>query len=98
MSKGRSVWKFVLEVGRSGIISMPVGATILPRIEVVPGGGSVCLWAEVDLEQPKEVREFFIVGTGHRLPNVSARYIGTDLDERTGLVWHVYEVMEGRNG
>ena len=49
---------------------------------------NICLWAEVDTDQPMMNFPVAIVGTGHgRNPNVSI-YVGTVQQE--DLVWHIY--------
>ena len=59
------------------------------------------IWAEVDLDGPKdkdfetESRVFCLVGTGHTLPSgQSLEYIGTAQMYQGSLVLHLYEIKE----
>lgn len=48
-------------------------------------------WAERDLDgRSLRERVFFIVGTGHDIPN-RAKYWGTAPRTPDGFVWHLYE-------
>jgi hypothetical protein len=47
------------------------------------------MWAEVNLDLPREARGFFIIGTGFSIPSDSI-YVGS-VQMDSGLVWHVYE-------
>jgi len=70
-------------------VQIPDGAKILDAQmqEDIP-----TLWAEVETDNQRVVRTFFIVATGQPLPKECARYIATMQDGP--LVWHVYEVSE----
>lgn len=79
-----SIFKFRLE-HLAEEVQMPVGAQIL---HVHDQDGGPCIWALVDPDAKKEVRRFFIVGTGHKF-DPRWQYIGTA--HCGGLVWHVFE-------
>jgi hypothetical protein len=85
----KTIYKYSIETTDEQIIEMPAGAKILT---VQPQGAfSLCLWAEVDTEQPKEQRTLLTYGTGHPMRNTQQRYIGTYQLQGGGLVFHVYE-------
>jgi hypothetical protein len=84
----RQIWKYPLPKGLN-LLEMPEKA--IPR-SVQIQGGQLCLWAEVQTNQPLEKRRFIVIGTGHPFPPVETRpdiYIGTVQDG--ALVWHIYE-------
>lgn len=55
----------------------------------------VWVWFEVDtLLDKSSQRTLQVFGTGHAIPEHEdkvARWVGTDIDMSTGLVWHLYE-------
>ena len=72
-------------------VGMPKGAVIL-SVGSQSGAELVC-WARVDTNEPKKIRQFRIVGTGHSLDNddmARLEFIST-VQTPSGLVWHVYE-------
>lgn len=53
--------------------------------------GTICLWAEVVANDPRRTaRVFRTVPTGQSVA-LDETYIGTVLDLKGALVWHVYE-------
>ena len=69
---------------------MPQHAKIL---SVAEQDGVLCLWAEVDTEQPPHDRTILIRGTGN--PMLSRKlepveFIGTAVCD--SCVWHIYEL------
>lgn len=65
------------------------------RLVVGPDAPHVVdFWAEYDDERPKVARTFQVFGTGHPLPE-GARWRGTTARTLEGLVWHLYELLEG---
>ena len=94
----RTIHKYLLSITDEQVVEMPIGAEILTV--QTQGANSVCLWAEVDAEQPKESVTIFTYGTGHQMRDVKQRYIGTyQLNGGglvgNGLVFHVYREVEG---
>ncbi len=82
------IYKFPLLPSSNGVIEMPMNAVVLT---VQMQGNVPTLWASCHPTAPKEMRSFFIVGTGHIFePSHNARYIGT-VQMNNGLVWHIYE-------
>jgi hypothetical protein len=70
---------------------MPNDAKVLHFAEQ---GEQLCLWCEVDPQNPPERRVFRVVGTGHTVDGLGLmRYIGTAHEgpREAPLVWHLYE-------
>ena len=64
--------------------------------------GTPCMWVRLDTDAPKIRRHFYVVGTGHPMPEGAqvspyaelpnrGRYVGTFQLESHGLVFHVFE-------
>jgi hypothetical protein len=53
--------------------------------------GTPCVWAIVDTEQEQEIRGFYIVGTGHEIPERAGRYVGTFQLGGGQYVFHLFE-------
>lgn len=85
------VWRYEVRPLTTQQISMPQGAQVLSVAEHPLG--DVSLWALVDTNAEREMREFTVAGTGWAVNPDSARYIGT-VPLREGLVFHVFETTE----
>lgn len=92
------VWKSVIKIIRDGDVTLPKGARILTA---QMQGSSLCLWSLVNSAMPEELRTIRVYGTGHPIappdtladdPLSTLRYIAT-VQDRGGLVWHVFEVL-----
>lgn len=83
----KTIWKYPLD-SVFGILSMPVGAQIL---SVANQFSSICLWVLVDTNAPAENRRFYVVGTGHPLPEEPTVYRGTAKVENGHIILHVFE-------
>jgi hypothetical protein len=70
----KSIWKFPLGDSTHPTLTMPVGAEIL---SVQVQHGKPQLWALVDPDAPKEVRSFYVYGTGWDVEQNTLRFIGT---------------------
>jgi hypothetical protein len=81
-----TIWKFTLELTDLQGMEMPSGARILT---VAAQGSSVCLWAHVDPEAPRETRTIRLYGTGHPMPENPGVYLGTF--QMAPLVFHAFE-------
>lgn len=83
----RIIYKYVLEVTDYQAIELPKGTKIL---DFQQQNGLICMWALVDTDKPKELRRFWIIGTGHPVPD------GWDLSyylatvQVSGYVWHIF--------
>lgn len=87
----RTIWKFSFRLKPEATFSMPKGAEI---IHVAEQHGDVHLWAIVDDAKTAEERKFFLIGTGHPLPDVKLSHLGTALVYHGDLVLHVFEREE----
>lgn len=84
-------------------IEMPKGAKILSfqyqqkTICAVTkqGFGILYIWCLIDETQPKEIREFVMVGTGFEFDSSKLTYIGTVQEEQ--YVWHLFENKHNEN-
>jgi len=88
------IFKYRIPAGDSSSIEMPVGAKILSV--GVQNVNEIYIWALVDEMAKKEVRVFYVFGTGHDVPiSFSLNFIGTvQIDCHpfpAVLVWHVFE-------
>lgn len=81
-----AVWKFKLPLEAMSTIQMPVGAKI---VHVGEQCGEICMWAEVDVTSENGPRLFYVVGTGHPMPQGALYHIGTV--QIMEFVWHVYQ-------
>lgn len=54
---------------------------------------AVTFWAEVDDNQPRVVRKFTLVGTGHFYPDAGVQHVGTALMDDGRFVWHLLELV-----
>lgn len=84
----KTIWKFPLEIKDVQEISVPAGAGIMT---VQMQGGRPCLWAHLNQQDIFQKRRIFIVGTGHSVPEVNVRYIGTFQTAGGALVFHAFE-------
>ena len=83
-----TVYKYDLEIVYEQTVQMPAGAVVLtvqmqhdrPRI-----------WVRCDPSKPTVDRKFYTHGTGHRIMDVTAQYVGTYQTHNGALVLHVFE-------
>jgi hypothetical protein len=74
-------------------LMLPVNAEILTAA-VQPNPERIVVWAMVDTEEMKSSREIVLVGTGHEIPRLPLRFIGTCQLADPALVLHVFEVTK----
>lgn len=88
-----TIHKYTLETfGPEVTVKMPAGAIVR---HAGNQHGNLCLWAEVDTNNPLRDRIFRVVGTGNRLECESGRYLnyrGTAIFSNGDLVLHVFEL------
>lgn len=87
----RTIYKYPLPAGECAI-SLPAGAKFL---HVAEQGGRVSIWAEVETDNPAQMRRIKSYGTGFEmLPENRAQhhFIGTFMTDGGQYVWHVYEI------
>lgn len=87
----KAVWKYPIPLRAAISILMPAGAQVL---SLQLQHDEPVLWAlvDTDTEEPPEEREFYLVGTGHPIPNCAGHHIGTF--QLHGLVFHLFEVPD----
>ncbi len=86
------IFKYPLRVADEVTIPLPAGAQVLT---VQVQRGQPCLWAMVDLQVVAEPRSFYIIGTGHPMPQLASRYVGTFQLIDGDLIFHVFEKKTG---
>jgi hypothetical protein len=84
----KAIWKFEIEIKDSQQVAMPLLAEVLCA-QFQHGG--LCLWAVVETDNSIQPRTIEIFGTGHRMPEIERRYIGSVQMAGGQLVWHVFE-------
>lgn len=86
----KTIHKFPLKVTDRQTLVLPLGARILT---VQAQRETPCIWAEVDAGKNvfTEQRTFLTFGTGHDMPDLVAKYVGTYQLKGGELVFHVYE-------
>jgi hypothetical protein len=84
----QAIWKYPLPPIGVCNMEMPAKAKVLC---VQVQGGMPCLWALVDVDELKSIREFVTYGTGHVHIAISGKYVGTYQLDNGGLVFHVFE-------
>ncbi len=67
-------------------VALPRGAK---PISVGMQSGWPKLWAIVDVDEMPEPRAFYMLGTGHPMPDRLGAFVGTLFDG--AYVWHVFE-------
>lgn len=90
-----TIWKYELDIGEVLPVEMPRGAKVR---YVGMQGDQLCVWAQVDSDQPLVKRVFAVHGTGHTI-RPTARENGTELPTYLGtfmmyggeLVFHVFD-------
>jgi hypothetical protein len=82
-----TIWKYELNTE----IRMPKGAII---ISTALQNGSICIWAMVEPENPKETRRFAALQTGEQMayPVHNYVFVGTIL-ETQNYVLHIFEYL-----
>lgn len=84
----KTVWKYEIRGGLKTPVPLPDGA------KVVHAGldptGAPCVWAEVDTEAKTKKTTFFLIGTGHEIPDKTT-HLGSFIDGP--FVWHVYSII-----
>lgn len=85
----RRIWKYTLS--SESEISMPKGAEVLCVHEQ---GEDICLWALIKPDVEMETRTFFSFGTGHKVSDLSLKYIGTSFLRGGLLVFHTFELLK----
>jgi hypothetical protein len=85
----KTIYKYPIEViGRQAIL-LPKYAEVL-CVQIDNKNGDPHIWCLVETENPLELVEFIIFGTGQEITNKEAmRYIGTF--QQSVFVWHLFK-------
>lgn len=83
-----TIWKYPLEITDRQNVMMPEGAQILTAHMQ---GETLCLWALVNSQAPKQRRDIEIIGTGNPAQEANRKYIATTQMSGGALIWHVFE-------
>lgn len=86
----KTIWKFELGIEDRRLLEIPIGAEVLA---VQVQGSTPCMWALVDPDAEREVRDFIMCGTGHVIPDVELKHLGTYQLYSGNFVGHVFEVV-----
>ncbi len=89
----KTIYKYPVQldaVQSNASIDLPVGAHILSV--AVQGQKTLCVWALVDPEAPKDTRRFRIIATGERFDPTGMTYIGTFHGVAGWMVFHLFEM------
>ena len=84
----KTIWKYPLSGSSYQSIEMPRGAKIL---DVQNQSGKPCIWALVDTEQPHEIRNFLVYGTGWKIEGTPGKFIGTFQLDGGAYVFHLFD-------
>ncbi len=87
----KTIWKYELLLSSSNQheIVIPKDAKILT---VQTHKDELCIWALVETDNPKTVRQFRVYGTGQMIINPNRlEYVATTQQMGGALVWHVFE-------
>lgn len=89
-----TIYKYEIpNIGVRNTLTMPEGARIVhfaEQISALHVGSGLCVWAQVDKNQPLEARDFVIKGTGHLIEE-GLVYVATA--QSGPYVWHLHEVL-----
>lgn len=70
----RTIHKWVLSPATGFVVEAHAGAKVL---KVGDQDLKLTVWAEVDTDRPIVKRHFYVVGTGHEVPEDAGQYHGT---------------------
>jgi len=94
MACSRVIWKFPIPQQDVFSIEVPKGAHLL-TLQVQHG--VPCLWAMVKPEAEKEIRRFWLIGTGHPipddLPGEEMKHLGSCQLADGRLIFHLFEIV-----
>lgn len=84
----RTIYKQELDIRDIQIITVPFGAKML---YLDKQKDTICVWYECETKNPYEERTIYCFGTGHEIPNIGLRYIGSTMMLNGEVVFHYYE-------
>jgi hypothetical protein len=88
----RTIWRYSWDLSELDdiiVTKMPSNATV--RSAGTKFGNDLCIWAEVEPDNPLESRYFLVRGTGHPFSGREGNFIDTVIYKNYNLVFHVYE-------
>lgn len=89
----KTIHKYPLQITDRQIVKMPQLAQILC---VQVQHDQICIWAEVETNNPTENVKIGVYGTGNPVEPADPghrNYIGTVQTYNGNLVWHVFEIL-----
>lgn len=86
----KTVWKHALAI-TDGPQELMLPRRLARVVLVAMQHGELCVWFEVNPDEPKYMRYFAVYGTGHSVAEDSV-HIGSVVTKEGALVWHVFEV------
>lgn len=98
-----TIYKYDIPVTDRQTLRLPAGAKILHVADQAQKIGVLQVWALVEPNALPESREIVIVGTGDPVPEVPEgagylNFIGTTIQAKGALVWHVFEEFRYEHG
>ena len=85
----KTVHKYVLNITDVNKEMLLKGSNI---IKTGVQRNKICIWYEVETDEVEfKERIFYVVGTGHKLPEFGLKLLNTVLIENDNLVFHIYE-------
>ena len=91
----KTIYKYRINTGLTPI-TLPKRSQIFSAN--YDANGVLSVWAAVDTkEEEMEKRVVYLTGTGWPLEDLkdwNYRFINTVIDEKNGLVWHIFELEE----
>lgn len=86
-----TIFRYTAEITHPAKVEMPKGAQVISVAPTRTGPEGLDIWAIVDPENDLETRQFWIVGTGHDMPETYGRFLGTIQVYGGQLIFHVFE-------
>ena len=77
--------------GRIVEIELPQGYVIF---DINQQGSGLFLWALIDIHAPMKTVKFVVHGTGWKIDDVENLFFLQTVHMPSGLVWHVFSVIE----
>lgn len=84
----KTIWKYKLPIRDLARVPVEFGAKLI-HVGLDPAGVP-SIWCEVEPSGKQIVMPFFVLGTGHEIPEAADQHVGSFVD--TAFVWHVYSV------
>lgn len=82
------------------IVDIPEKFALLsahPGRQQTIGKYTIDIWVMADVNSKSKPQKFYIIGTGHEIPETVLQFIGTCVMD-DGYVWHAFIEMQGEEG